>query len=304
MTYPAELRERTYFSDPSYPLNIFHNHSNVLYPGEPVLHMHWHDHVEIIVMMEGQAIFHIDSHPYEAKPGDIIIIPPGALHVGYSSCIGTLSYFAIVFNASLFKHHAYDPRHLLYISPYLEGTLRFPIRISPDDAGHLYLSTILTEIMNEFSSQKLAYELIIQSQMYTLLTLLSRQYMPSQQSDKPIHNHVRNLERFKKLLLYIDEHYAESITVTKAASIVNLNPYHFCKIFKKTTGSTLVEYINWIRIHTAERLLLESDLNITEISEQIGIGNPNYFTKLFKQYKGASPSQWRKQFNTNLISSK
>ncbi|MCJ8014721.1 AraC family transcriptional regulator [Paenibacillus sp. KQZ6P-2] len=299
MTYPPELRERTYFNDPTYPMNIFHNHVNTPYHGAPALHMHWHEHLEIIFMTQGQAVFHIDSMPYEAEPGDIIMIPPGALHVGYSACAESLDYIAIVFNASLFKHIASDPIHSLYIAPYLDGTLRFPFKISHDDSANGHFRSILRQIINEFTSRHQGYELIVRSQMYILLTLLSRKFMPKQQTEKTSRGHARNAERFKKLLLYIDDHYTETITVSQAASIVNLNPYHFCKIFKKTTGSTLIEYINLNRIHAAERLLKESDHSITEIAEQIGLGNPNYFTKLFKQYNGVSPSQWRKEFSSN-----
>lgn len=301
MTYPAELREKTYFSDPSYPFNIFHNYQNTPYLGAPALYMHWHDHFEIIFVRRGQVIFHIDSKPYEAGPGDIIIIPSGALHVGYSACIGSLHYIAIVFNAALFKPMASDPVHAIYVAPYLDGTLLFPVKISCDDADNAPFRSMLEQIIHEFEAGHLGYELVVRSQLYILLTLLSRQFIPKLQSERTTRSRARNTDRFKKLLLYIDENYAEPITVSKAAKIVNLNPYHFCKIFKKTTGSTLVEYINYIRINAAERLLRDSDYSITEIADLIGFGNPNYFTKLFKQHKGISPSQWRKESVEELI---
>ncbi|WP_152391978.1 AraC family transcriptional regulator [Paenibacillus guangzhouensis] len=295
MTYPLELREKTYFNDPSYPINIFHNFMNAPYHGAPALYMHWHDHFEIIWMARGQAIFHIDSQPYETAPGDILMVPPGALHVGYSACTGSLDYDAIVFNASLFRHQSSDPMHSLFIAPYVEGILRFPIKISHDDWANALIRTLLKEIIDEFATKQQGYELIVRSQMYILLTRLSRHFMPRQQLAATTQSQARNVERFKQLLRYIDDHYAEPISVSKAAAIVNLNPYHFCKMFKKTTGSTLVEYINLIRIQAAERLLRESDHTITAIAEQVGLGNPNYFTKLFKRCRGISPSQWRKQ---------
>jgi len=299
MTYPPELREKTYFNDPSYPINFFQNHMNAPYLGAPALYMHWHDHLEIIWMTRGQAVFHIDSKPIEAGPGDIIIVPPGALHVGYSACTGVLDYIAVVFNASLFKLQASDAMHSLFIAPYLDGTLRFPVKLSQDDSSNADICIILKEMIDEFAARQQGYELIVRSQMYILLARLSRQFMPRQQSEKTTQSRVRNVERFKQLLRYIDDHYAEPITVSTAASIVNLNPYHFCKIFKKTTGSTLIEYINLIRIHAAERLLRDSDHSITEIAEQVGLGNPNYFTKLFKRCTGVSPSQWRKESSTH-----
>jgi YesN/AraC family two-component response regulator len=56
----------------------------------------------------------------------------------------------------------------------------------------------------------------------------------------------------------------EKLTVEQAAKLVSLNPYHFCKTFKKLTGRTFIEYVNVYRVKEAERLLLETDLNVTE----------------------------------------
>jgi YesN/AraC family two-component response regulator len=83
------------------------------------------------------------------------------------------------------------------------------------------------------------------------------------------------------------------MSVTEAAGQVGLNTYHFCKMFKKLTGRTFVEYVNGCRMTKAEQLLQESSMTITEIAAQVGCENANYFTKLYKQYKGMTPSQGR-----------
>ncbi|WP_019637050.1 AraC family transcriptional regulator [Paenibacillus fonticola] len=298
MTHPQELREHTYFNDPSYPFNIFRIRREQQQKGTPSFYLHWHDHFEILVVIEGKTIFLIDSNPYEAQPGDIIIVPSGALHAGYAADEGPLEYYAIVFNAALLRQgKTPDPKHALYIAPYLDGELLFPIKLSHQNTENLQLKHVLKEVISEFESKYPGYELMVKSHLYMLFTLLSRRFMPSEQQGRASLAHSRNADRFKQLLLYIDTHYAEPITVSMAASMMNLNPYHFCKIFKKTTGSTLIEYVNFIRINEAGRQLRESDLTVTEIAEQIGCGNPNYFTKLFKQYKGMPPSQWRKEAN-------
>lgn len=297
MTQPQELREHTYFNDPSYPFNIFRLCQEQQQKGTPSFHLHWHDHFEILLVSRGKAVFYIDSNPYEAQAGDIIIVPSGALHAGYAADDSALEYCAIVFNVALLRHgKAHDPKHALYITPYLDGALLFPVKLSHQDTATLRFKHILEEIISEFEGKQPGYELMVKSLLYMLFTLLSRRFMPGEQQGRANLAHTRNADRFKQLLLHIDAHYAEPITVTKAAAMMNLNPYHFCKIFKKTTGSTFIEYVNFIRINEAMRLLGSSDLTITEIAEQIGCGNPNYFTKLFKQYKGITPSQWRKEY--------
>lgn len=296
MTHPKELREHTYFNDPSYPFNIFRLRQEQPQKDTPSFYLHWHDHFEILLMVEGRAVFYIDSKPYEAESGDIIIVPSGALHAGYCADKEPLEYYALVFNAALLSQgKSPDPKHTLYITPYLDGGLLFPIKLSHSDAVNLQYKHILEDAIQEFEGKQPGYELMVKSQLYMLLTLLSRRFMPGEQQGRSTLAHTRNADRFKKLLLHIDAHYAEPITVSNAAAMMNLNPYHFCKIFKKTTGSTLIEYVNFIRINEAMKLLSTSDLTVTEIAGQIGCGNPNYFTKLFKQYKGVTPSQWRKK---------
>lgn len=296
MTHPLELREHTYLTDPAYPFNIFRLRMELLLKGTPSLYMHWHEHFEILLMVEGEALFYIDSKPYEAQAGDIIIVPSGALHAGYAAREGPLEYYAVVFNAALLEHSkSPDPRHTLYISPYLSGDLLFPIKLSHLDAENQQFRHILEEVIQEYEAKQPGYELMVRSRLYILFTLLSRRFLPGEPHGRAALARTRNADRFKKLLLYIDVHYAEPITVSMAAEMMNLNPYHFCKAFKKTTGSTLIEYVNYIRINEAARLLSGSGLTVTEIAERIGCGNPNYFTKLFKQYKGLSPSQWRKE---------
>ena len=88
---------------------------------------------------------------------------------------------------------------------------------------------------------------------------------------------------------------SQPLSVEQAARIVNLNPYHFCKTFKKLTGRTFIDYMNWLRINESDRLLRETEWTVTEIAERIGCGNANYFTKLFKKYKGFPPSEVRRK---------
>jgi AraC family transcriptional activator of pobA len=295
MTYPQELWENTNLRDAYYPINMFRNVRTSLPKDAVVLGMHWHEHFEIIVMLGGRAVFHIDSKPYEVEPGDILIVPAGGLHVGYTSCEGNVEYVAIVFNASLLSSHTTaDPVHAQYMAPFLEGSLHFPVKLDHgDESTPLYFS-LLQQTIQEFELKNRAYELAVKTHLYLLFTLLSRQFLPTDRSEKTAVSFSRNMDRFKELLLYLKSHYTDNITVEQAAKRVNLNPFHFCKMFKKTTGRTLIEYVNLIRMNEAEKLLKETDSTITEIAGQVGCGNPNYFTKMFKQYKGMSPSQMRK----------
>jgi AraC-like DNA-binding protein len=253
-----------------------------------ILGLHWHESFEIIDMLTGRALFHIESHPYEAVAGDLLIVPAGGLHTGYSMEDGPIEYVAIVFDGSLLSRLHPDPIYEKYIVPYLDGTALLPVKIAADDAEGESVRKLIREVTEEFERRDAAYQLIIKHKMELLFALLSRRFLPPTFTEKRA---TRNAESFKPLIKHIEKHYDEPLSIEQAARMVNLNPFYFCKIFKKLTGRTFVDYVNGHRMNEAERMLHHTDMNVTEIAERIGCGNANYFTKLYKKYKGMPPSQ-------------
>lgn len=295
MTYPKELWENTRLEHKIYPFQLFQNHFHNAKPNDCILHLHWHEHFEIIVMREGSAQFHIDSRPYTVNAGDVIIIPGGGLHVGYALRSENVLYDCVVLNPSLFNDWIHDPVHAQFVAPYLEGRLHFPVKPSEQDETCLQYYKLLDEVIAELSTKPPAYQLVVKSKLHALFTLLSRTFMERQLAGKPAEPYFINSDRFKTLIERIESNFNEKMSIGQAAKQVSLNPYHFCKLFKKLTGRTFVEYVNVCRMNEAERLLRESNDTVTEIAAKVGCENPNYFTKLFKQYKGMTPSQARKQ---------
>jgi YesN/AraC family two-component response regulator len=181
------------------------------------------------------------------------------------------------------------------VAPYLTNLYQFPVmpvEQNPVCASYYHL---LDRIVNEVEAKEPAFQLVVKNQLHLFFTLLSRAFPPQQMNDRHhSERHSMNRERFKPLLEYLEAHFEEKMSIESAARFVNLNPYHFCKTFKKLTGRTFIDYVNLCRMDEAERLLRETGFSITEISGRVGCDNPNYFTKLYKQYKGLTPSGARK----------
>lgn len=287
------LHENTRIDHKSHPFQLFQNRCQGMKTEECILYLHWHEHFELIFMRKGSALFHIDSRPYVAQAGEVIIIPGGALHVGYALEEGDINYDSVVLNSALFHDFTHDPVHLKYVAPYLEGKVRFPVKPAEHDIACQGYYSLLDEAIEEMASQPPAYQLVVKSKLHALFTLLARTFMPHQLSDKTAQSYFPNRERFKHLIEQIETEPTGKMSVTEAAGQVGLNTYHFCKMFKKLTGRTFVEYVNGCRMTKAEQLLQESSMTITEIAAQVGCENANYFTKLYKQYKGMTPSQGR-----------
>lgn len=294
MTNPKELREETYLEQKIYPVQLFANRCSRVNPGDCVLYLHWHEHMEIILMRRGRAVFHIDSRPYEAGAEEIILIPGGSLHVGYALDEGDVDFDCIVLNPSLFNPWMHDPVHNQMIVPYLEGRRHFPVK--PEDPRRRDQSRVwLEEAVEELSARPQGYQLVVTSKLHLYFTLLARAGM-EEGPEKPAHAaYFPNREPFKRLIRRIEEHPGEAWSVEGASRFLNLTPFYFCRLFKQLTGRTFVEYIHVCRMNEARRLLQESGMSVTEIAARVGCGNANYFTRLYKRYIGMTPSQTRKQ---------
>ncbi|OPH58966.1 hypothetical protein BC351_21755 [Paenibacillus ferrarius] len=293
MTYPQDLMEQTPRWDNSYPIWFYRNRPANASKDANILYLHWHEHFEIIDMQYGKALFLINSQPYEVEAGDLLFVPSGALHVGYSTANEEMEYVAIVFNAALLRIVPPDPVYERHILPFLDGRAHLPVKLLANDELAAPYRNLIRESTTEFEQKQPAYELVIKHNFHLLFTRLSRQFLGDKFAAKPAPK--RHSESFKPLIQYLESHITEPLTVEKAARMVNLNPYHFCKTFKRLTGRTFIDYINWLRIQEADRLLRETEWTVSEISERIGCGNANYFTKLYKKYKQYPPSEARRR---------
>ncbi len=92
---------------------------------------------------------------------------------------------------------------------------------------------------------------------------------------------------------YIVEHFRESIDRNDVAAVTYITPNYLSKKFRDETGMNLREYINQLRIDEAKRLLLSTNMTISEVSSEIGYDNSSYFSTVFRKICGVSPVKWR-----------
>lgn len=92
---------------------------------------------------------------------------------------------------------------------------------------------------------------------------------------------------------YVIAHLNQNISLSQMGGIVNLSQYHFCRLFKQSTGITPHQYLTQCRINRAKQLLSKTKLTITEIAFEIGFNNHSSFTRLFRKYVGVTPKSFR-----------
>ena len=99
----------------------------------------------------------------------------------------------------------------------------------------------------------------------------------------------------QRLSLFLDQHYTEKLSLASISSQLHIGRTKLCQLAKELSGGkTLSHLITQRRIDLAKTLLLQSDQPIFAVAEAVGIGDYNYFTKLFRAFSGCTPSAYRK----------
>jgi two-component system, response regulator YesN len=102
-------------------------------------------------------------------------------------------------------------------------------------------------------------------------------------------------KKIRMAMEFVKKHYMEDISVVTIAEKIELRSTYLSTLFKKETGITLGEYIEFVRIEKAKELLKNQYLKLTEISSAVGYNNANYFSTVFKKVTGIFPSDYRRK---------
>ena len=149
-------------------------------------------------------------------------------------------------------------------------------------------------MINELQMCKEKYSEMLEMYLRQIFIMLQRYFANATRTEP-----IRVIEEIDKATKYFNEHYNEDINIEEYTQKNYLSISWFIRAFKQCTGSTPMQYILSKRISNAETLLLDHSYNITEISQIVGYDNPLYFSRIFKKIKGLSPSEYRKNINTN-----
>ena len=115
-----------------------------------------------------------------------------------------------------------------------------------------------------------------------------------EQPENELYGRAAVVEQVKK---YLQEHYAEDVTLQQVASSVNLDKSYLGRIFREVSGVTVMGYLKEVRLTHAKEQLLRGR-PAAEVAIATGFGDPAYFSRYFKQTVGCTPTQYRKDTQT------
>lgn len=133
----------------------------------------------------------------------------------------------------------------------------------------------------------------ISADLHTVFNLLITSAL---EGEKSIHKREYHTD-IESALDYMQQHYAQPITIDDMIQSVHLSKYHFIRLFSRTMGATPYSYLLSFRINTAKTLLRTTEHSIAEIAEACGFCDTSNFIVQFKKRTGQTPTQYRTDFS-------
>lgn len=277
-----EQEIRLFQKDRDLPFSIY------LYDFDISAEWHCHKHLELDYCIEGTCSVKVNGEDYELNPGDLIIIHTME---GHSLIPGLgCKVLGVQIDLSVFEdfnNFFYESQYLL---PFIRGKATYQQCIRAEKGS--ILENILSEILIEYQKKLVGYEMYIRGNILRLFAYLIRTGRIENIDKK---SNAQEMQRIKPVLDYMETNMGTEFSISLAARMCCMSYYHFCRLFKKITGRTFVEYQNFVRIKQAERLLVTTDFTILEIALKTGFGSVAYFTRVFKKEVGDTPAHYRKK---------
>ena len=250
---------------------------------------HWHNSIEIIYVLKGSLQIKIDTDSFTLNEREVEIINSDESH----EIQGIDDNKVLIFNIDPFFFEKY----------YKDINNIFFYTSSNDDeeqTGPEYeeLKTILSQMLCEYVQKLEDYDEEIEELLITLLYHLVNNFHYLTHEKEELKEKTDQLARYHRISKYIYNNYNNNITLQEIAKKEFLSPHYLSHEIKYATGYSFTDLINLTRIEESIKLLLDSDMSISEISDEIGFSHVRYFNKNFKYYYGCTPLQYRKKYAT------
>jgi AraC-like DNA-binding protein len=248
--------------------------------------MHFHDEIELLKVTRGAILCTTANKTYRVCAGDIIFVNSRIPH--YTTVDEDFSQtFLLQINADELS----DDIDLKYLLRFISRGDKQAMVFKACEERTLELCGYVDNIESEYQIRESAYETYIKANVFNILAFL---YRNNALIDSSAFFDVKFIDKILPVLLYIEENYNEPVSLETVSNILNLNQQYFCRLFKKITNRTFTDYLNFVRVCKAEKLLSSTSKSVMEISLEVGFSSVSYFNRIFKRYESCTPTAYRK----------
>jgi AraC-like DNA-binding protein len=244
------------------------------------------EHV-LIYCMVGEGWYSIGNYKYKVRANQYFILPPNMPHTYAADKDNPWTIYWIHFtgpHATIYSEGVHGPQD---IRPAMNSRISERNNIFEEIFSTLARSTDMESL--RYASSLLHYYLA--SMRYLRL------YRQAE-ADKD-NSHTNNADSTENLISatihFMRENLEKRLTLEQIAHYTGYSPSHFSTLFRQRTAQSPLAYFNQLKIERACQLLTDTDMQINQICHLVGIDDSYYFSRLFKQYHGISPKQYRSQ---------
>lgn len=235
-------------------------------------------HHELIFICSGSGSFVFGEKRYPIKKGMLLFITPDVPYSIEIDVKGPVGYFTVHFSYAKVSFN--DGKWAV------QGGLQDYTRHPAQELKDAYLVEEQFQKLVDCWNDKLPdYEFRAKTLLQQLLLTISENL------NKQSQNFAASL-KVEKIIEYMHQHLNVKVTLPELSNLVQMTPFYLSRTFKETTGYTVIEYFNKLKIDKAKELLIEGNKKIKEVAQELGFVDEFYFSRTFKKVEGMNPSEF------------
>lgn len=254
---------------------------------------HHHEFWEIVIVTRGTGLMVFGSKALPIKVGDVFVISRDQEHAYRET------------HSLDIVNIAFDPVFIASVHPLLEDWMsqdalfavgpRWRSGETPGECLHLCptefarVLELVQRLEGELESASPEARVAAFAYFLLLVTLLRRHCLPWEATGDAAPG-----TRIGRAVEFIENHFAEPITIDDIAACCHVSRRHFFRLFEHAVGIAPMEYLKKMRLQKAAAMLLTTKANVTEVAYACGFGDSNYFSTLYHKEFGISPSRFKR----------
>ncbi len=253
---------------------------------------HFHEYLEMLYLTKGDMNIWLNDKLYEFRQGELIIINSNETH-RLASTAEESEYIVIKFTPKLLCTFQQTPKETQYILPFLAEQSNQPRVYCKEFVENSGIPELLFDAIKEWNEKSTGYELSLKADVLKTIRCVVG-FLSEQGINVKASSAGSNIQHtISTILEYINENF-RTIDEKEVADKFNISYSYFSRSFKQIMNMSFKEYINYLKINEAQKLLLTTPKSITEISMDLGFSSSSHFINVFRKYKDCSPKQYKK----------
>lgn len=249
---------------------------------------HWHDQFEICYCLSGKGVFYFKNREYEISAGDLVIVNNVERHTSKSYRDHICSNLFLFFQASTIEQLDFN-----LLRPFIYDRDRFTHKIDGQLPIAKQIGQIILQMQQELNEKRPAYGPLIKSLLFQICSLLLRHYHV--ETSDVWHQFYNKYATIRTGISYIQSHFHQNISLDDVANAMSLSSSRTRHLFSEIMGEGFKTYLIHLRVQTAQRLLVQTDLSVEDIYEQCGFQSASSFYREFQKIVKETPLSYKKR---------